>query len=170
MKKAFIALGTNIGPRFTYLNHAISALSEVEGIIILKKSSIYETAPVGYLDQRYFLNMVIQIETSLEAIELLNTCQTIEQQLGRKRTIRFGPRTIDLDILVYNQENIKTERLSVPHPRMHERAFVLVPLEEIAPSLNIPTYNKTAGDLIKDLSESAEKDVTTWTPKESAEE
>src|SRR5699024_4742896 len=102
---------------------------------IVKESSIYETPPVGYTNQGHFLNMFIAVKTSLSAIKLLDVCQCIEQQLGRKREIRFGPRTIDLDILIYNEENIKTDRLIVPHPRMHERAFVLIPLVEIAQHL-----------------------------------
>ena len=138
MNIAYLALGTNIEPREEYLDEAIRMLEENTSITIKKKSSIYETAPVGYTDQADFLNMVIEVETSLSSIELLEFCQEVELDLGRKREIRFGPRTIDLDILIYNQENSTIERLIIPHPRMHERAFVLVPLEEIAPNLVIP--------------------------------
>lgn len=170
MTQAFIALGTNIEPRAEHLTDALNALAGEKLITISKKSSIYETAPVGYLDQADFLNMVIEIDTSLHATDLLDACQAIEQQLGRKRSIRFGPRTIDLDILVYNQENRQTERLTIPHPRMHERAFVLVPLEEIASDLKILTCNKTVAELLNHISESEIRDVTKWTPNESAEE
>jgi 2-amino-4-hydroxy-6-hydroxymethyldihydropteridine diphosphokinase len=170
MTKCFIALGTNIEPRHTHLQEAQDLLAAGERITIVKKSAIYETAPVGYLDQADFLNMVIEIETDLPAIRLLDVCQEIEQDLGRKRTVRFGPRTIDLDILLYNQENRQTERLTIPHPRMQARAFVLVPLAEIAPDINIPVWNQTAQVLLNNIPESEMKDVKQWTPKESAEE
>lgn len=159
MNQVFVALGTNIEPTEEHLNDALKLLEEHRGIVIQSKSSIYVTAPVGYIDQEDFLNMVIAIETSLSAIELLNFCQKIERSLGRRKTIRFGPRTIDLDILVYNQEDRKTERLIIPHPRMHERAFVLIPLEEIAAGLIIPTLEKSVGDLIEGLSSESIKDV-----------
>jgi 2-amino-4-hydroxy-6-hydroxymethyldihydropteridine diphosphokinase len=162
MKRVFIALGTNIEPREQHLTDAIERLTNNEYISMQKKSSIYQTAPVGYADQADFLNMVIEIGTSLTALDLLDLCQGIERCLGRKRNIRFGPRTIDLDILVYNQENRQTERLIIPHPRMHERAFVLIPLEEIAPELVIPKIDKRVADLINELSEEAIKDVNLY--------
>lgn len=172
MNKVYIALGTNIEPRFNHLQEALQRLQEHKKISILKQSSIYETAPVGYTNQADFLNMVIQAETDCTPIELLDYCQQIEKELGRKRTIRFGPRTIDLDILLYNQENIKMERLTIPHPRMHERAFVLVPLNEIAPNTVLPLTmeNKRVVDAIKELSGNDLKDVEIWTKKESVEE
>lgn len=170
MKQAFIALGTNIEPRESHLTEALNILCEHENITIIKKSSIYETAPVGYVDQGHFLNMVIQIDTSLSSIDLLDHCQYIENQLGRKRTIRFGPRTIDLDILVYNQEYQQTDRLIIPHPRMQERAFVLIPFKEIAPDLMIPALKKSVTTLLKDLPGDAKKDIIIWTQEESAEE
>jgi 2-amino-4-hydroxy-6-hydroxymethyldihydropteridine diphosphokinase len=98
---------------------------------LVNYSSIYETDPVGYEEQDLFLNMVIEIQTALSAMELLDLCLKTELELGRKREIKWGPRTIDLDILTYNQENIETEKLIVPHPRMLERAFVIIPLIEI---------------------------------------
>ena len=159
MNQAYIALGTNIEPREGYLNQALELLAEDKKMEILNQSSIYQTVPVGYTDQPDFLNMVIEIKTSYMAIDLLNACQEIEQSLGRKRTIRFGPRTIDLDILLYNQENRHSERLIIPHPRMHERAFVLTPLEEISPDLYIPKVGKHVVDLINELSAEEIKDV-----------
>lgn len=170
MKTAYLALGTNIEPREEHLTSALEMLKEDNRIFIRQHSSIYETAPVGYTDQADFLNMVIEVETSLSSIDLLDFCQNIERQLGRKKVIRFGPRTIDLDILVYNQENRKTDVLTIPHPRMHERAFVLIPLHEIAPDLLLYKGAKTVSDYIKELSESDIKDVTRWTYKDSAEE
>lgn len=138
MKNAFISIGSNIGNRFQHLKDSIQALHSHDGVSVVSVSSIYETAPVGYTDQADFLNVVISVSTELDAHELLATCQEIEHELGRVRDIRWGPRTVDLDILLYNHEDIETERLIVPHPRMHERAFVLIPLLEIAPTVVHP--------------------------------
>lgn len=162
MNKVYIGLGTNIGDRKKYLQEAITQIEANEHITVKKESSIYETAPVGYTDQSHFLNQVIMVETSLEHLELLDYCQKIEQNLGRERTIKNGPRTIDLDILMYNHENRDLGRLRIPHPRMHERAFVLIPLNEIAPELVVPTTGEKVEDLILDLSEAEMKDVVKW--------
>jgi 2-amino-4-hydroxy-6-hydroxymethyldihydropteridine diphosphokinase len=169
MNTVYLALGTNIEPRENHINHALHLL-EGDHITILQQSSIYETAPVGYTDQAEFLNMVIKLETELSAIQLLDFCQKIETELGRKRTFRFGPRTIDLDILLYNNENINVERLMVPHPRMHERAFVLIPLHEIAPHYMIPDREKSVEKLINELARADIKGVVIWNRNESAEE
>ncbi|WP_067729649.1 2-amino-4-hydroxy-6-hydroxymethyldihydropteridine diphosphokinase [Oceanobacillus damuensis] len=163
MNTAFLALGTNIETRHQYLREALQLLESNNHINILKRSSIYETAPVGYMDQEDFLNMVILVETSLSPMELLECCQSVERQLGRKREIRYGPRTIDLDILTYNQENSTVERLIIPHPRMHERAFVLIPLQEIAPDFVLPVWNKSVVELIHELPDTDIKDVRKWT-------
>ncbi|WP_066074008.1 2-amino-4-hydroxy-6-hydroxymethyldihydropteridine diphosphokinase [Neobacillus soli] len=128
---AFIALGSNLGNRYDNLTNAIKVLTNHSEINLVNSSSIYETDPVGYENQDLFLNMVIEIQTALSAMELLETCLKAELDLGRKREIRWGPRTIDLDILTYNQENIESEKLIVPHPRMLERAFVMIPFLEI---------------------------------------
>ena len=133
MNVAYLSIGSNIGDRLHHLTEAVRALHLHEGLMVSSVSSIYETAPVGFTDQADFLNMVVCVETGLAAQELLEICQNIEQELGRVRDIRWGPRTVDLDILLYNNDNIETENLIVPHPRMHERAFVLIPLLEIAP-------------------------------------
>lgn len=130
---AYIALGSNIGRREEYLKKAVSLLHQHPSVEVTDISSIYETDPVGYTDQDLFLNMAAAVKTSLSPFELLDLTQRIEKELGRKRDIRWGPRTADLDILLYNRENIETEQLTVPHPRMHERMFVLVPLLEIYP-------------------------------------
>ena len=135
---AFISLGSNMGSRYDYLIKAINLLTSYSEIKLVNYSSVYETDPVGYEDQDVFLNMVIEIKTRWTAIELLETCLQIELELGRKREIKWGPRTIDLDILLYNQENIETEKLVVPHPRMLERAFVMIPLLEINHVINVP--------------------------------
>lgn len=138
MNIAYISIGSNIGDRLNHLTEAVRALHLHEGTTVAAVSSIYETEPVGFTDQADFLNMVVCVETSLEAQGLLGFCQKIEQELGRIRDIRWGPRTVDLDILLYNNDNIETENLIVPHPRMRERAFVLIPLLEIAPLMASP--------------------------------
>lgn len=134
--QAYIALGSNIDDRFTYLTNAIIELNRHEKIKVVNVSSVYETDPVGYTEQSPFLNMVVSVMTTLTPQELLAECLRIELVLGRKREIKWGPRTVDLDILLYNQENMETDTLIIPHPRMHERAFVLIPLLEIASHLS----------------------------------
>jgi 2-amino-4-hydroxy-6-hydroxymethyldihydropteridine diphosphokinase len=150
---AFISLGSNIGNRFILLEEALTDLQKRYPIEVVNVSSIYETDPVGYEDQDVFLNMVAQIRTSLTAEELLDACLEIEKELGRKRDIRWGPRTIDLDILLYNDENMITERLVIPHPRMHERSFVLIPLIEICPNLTLPETKQPLCELADQLSD-----------------
>ncbi|MBT2263322.1 2-amino-4-hydroxy-6-hydroxymethyldihydropteridine diphosphokinase [Bacillus safensis] len=132
---AYIALGSNIGKKETYLKEAVKKLHEHPEVQVELISSIYETAPVGYENQDDFLNMAVKVTTSLRPEELLSLTQKIEQELGRTREVRWGPRTADLDILLYNRENIETEQLVVPHPRMYERLFVLVPMSEICPEI-----------------------------------
>lgn len=135
MNKVYLSLGTNIGQREENLKLAVRLLQEKPNVTVQAISSIYETAPVGYLDQPSFLNIALYIETSLPAMDVLTICQSVENELGRVRDIRWGPRIIDLDILLFNNDNIEVENLIVPHPRMFERAFVLVPLLEIAASI-----------------------------------
>lgn len=135
---AFLSLGSNMENRKEHLMNAIRTLEQDEHIKLVQSSSIYETDPVGVTDQAPFLNMVVELETSYNAKELLDKIQEIEQLGGRERVTRWGPRTIDLDILLFNRENINLEDLIVPHPRMRERGFVLIPLQEIAPQL---TFN-----------------------------
>lgn len=132
MNNVYLSLGTNIGERQENLKKAVQLLNENKSITIEAISSIYETAPVGYVDQPNFLNIALYIKTELNPQDTLAVCQSVENALGRVRDIRWGPRIIDLDILLYNDENIETDHLLVPHPRMFERAFVLVPLLEIA--------------------------------------
>ncbi|MEH7115176.1 2-amino-4-hydroxy-6-hydroxymethyldihydropteridine diphosphokinase [Neobacillus niacini] len=148
---AFIALGSNIENRYDYLLKAIDKLANHSNIELVNCSSVYETDPVGYEDQDLFLNMVIEIITSFNAQELLDYCLKVELDLGRKREIFWGPRTIDLDILLYNQENIETETLIVPHPRMLEREFVMIPLSEIKPDLIPPNIERPLAAWINEL-------------------
>ncbi|MGH2319779.1 2-amino-4-hydroxy-6-hydroxymethyldihydropteridine diphosphokinase [Planococcus sp. SE5232] len=137
MNQSYLSLGSNMGNRFEMLKQAVSLLANHAAVKVIHISSLYETDPVGYTDQEPFLNMVVELETELEALALLDICQEIEESLQRKRLVRWGPRTIDLDILLYNQDKFETERLTVPHPRMHERAFVLIPLLEVNPGFEV---------------------------------
>lgn len=159
----FLSLGSNIGDRSQYLKSAITMIKSHREIELVNYSSIYETDPVGYEDQDCFLNMVIQIETTLSPLNLLKTCLAIEKDLGRKREKVWGPRTIDIDILLYNQENIETEELKVPHPRMHLRAFVMIPLFEINNNINVPKIEKPLKLLVEDLPD--KKGVRIWKQK-----
>ncbi|TYR78227.1 2-amino-4-hydroxy-6-hydroxymethyldihydropteridine diphosphokinase [Priestia megaterium] len=158
-KTSFIALGSNIEDRMSYLEKGISCLNDHEQIKVVSMSSVYETAPVGYTEQADFLNMVVEIRTTLSPLDLLDYLQEVERKQGRKREIVWGPRTLDLDILLYNEENIKSERLVIPHPHMTERAFVMVPLCEIADDLIIPTISKSVADLTAKLPDRHEVNV-----------
>ncbi|MFC4403601.1 2-amino-4-hydroxy-6-hydroxymethyldihydropteridine diphosphokinase [Gracilibacillus xinjiangensis] len=162
MNQVFIALGSNIEPRIRYLKEAEELLLQHPQVELVASSLIYETEPVGYTDQGPFLNKVIKVETSLEPVKLLDLCQKIELDLGRRREIKWGPRTIDLDILLYNQENIKTDRLILPHPFMQERAFVLIPLSDISPKLFLSHVNKDISQLIDEIALEDRKGVVQW--------
>lgn len=165
MNEVFIGLGSNIEPRGQHLERAMELLENHDGIKIVNRSSIYETEPVDFTEQDKFLNMVIEIETSLSNLELLTYCQEIEVKLGRDREAQpfdKGPRTIDLDILLFNNENRDLDILRIPHPRMHERAFVLIPLHEIAPDRILPTSGKRIDELVERLSAREIKGVVKW--------
>nr|WP_106782196.1 2-amino-4-hydroxy-6-hydroxymethyldihydropteridine diphosphokinase [Lysinibacillus timonensis] len=139
MNDVYLSIGTNIGNREQNLKHALNLLNDKTGLSIIKISSIYETAPVGFLNQPSFLNIAVYLQTQFSAQEMLILCQSVENELGRVRKERWGPRIIDLDILLFNNDNIEVENLTIPHPRMFERAFVLVPLMEIA---QVPLTNQ----------------------------
>ena len=141
MVQAYLGLGSNIGDRKQQLLKAIDLIGNIKGIKVTKQSSIYETAPIGYTDQPNFLNLCLEIETELSPQQLLKHCLDIEQQLHRVREIRWGPRTLDIDILLYSDNIIETDNLSIPHPRMQERAFVLIPLNDIASDKKDPRLN-----------------------------
>ncbi|TBW68285.1 2-amino-4-hydroxy-6-hydroxymethyldihydropteridine diphosphokinase, partial [Staphylococcus capitis] len=138
----------NIGDRKQQLLKAIDLIGNIKGIKVTKQSSIYETAPIGYTDQPNFLNLCLEIETELSPQQLLKHCLDIEQQLHRVREIRWGPRTLDIDILLYSDNIIETDNLSIPHPRMQERAFVLIPLNDIASDKKDPRLNQKIHDLV----------------------
>ena len=148
MVQAYLGLGSNIGDRKQQLLKAIDLIGNIKGIKVTKQSSIYETAPIGYTDQPNFLNLCLEIETELSPQQLLKHCLDIEQQLHRVREIRWGPRTLDIDILLYSDNIIETDNLSIPHPRMQERAFVLIPLNDIASDKKDPRLNQKIHDLV----------------------
>jgi 2-amino-4-hydroxy-6-hydroxymethyldihydropteridine diphosphokinase len=145
-----IGLGSNLGERDDNIHQAIQQLAANPKITLLKQSSLYNTSPVSHIPQPDFLNAVILIETTLSPEELLQTCLTIENQLGRIRQERWGPRVIDLDLLFFHDYQSSTETLILPHPYFHQRAFVLIPLSEIAGSS--PIYHGfTAEQLLAQL-------------------
>ncbi|WP_436855922.1 2-amino-4-hydroxy-6-hydroxymethyldihydropteridine diphosphokinase [Staphylococcus caeli] len=148
MVYAYLGLGSNVGERKNQLEEAVSILNSKNGITVTKTSPIYETEPVGFVDQPQFLNQCIEIETSLAPHDLLKECLDVEQQLHRVREVRWGPRTLDVDILLYGDHILEEAELTIPHPRMLERAFVLIPLNDIAKDTIEPRSNKTIGTLV----------------------
>ncbi|MBS3761887.1 MAG: 2-amino-4-hydroxy-6-hydroxymethyldihydropteridine diphosphokinase [Candidatus Brocadiia bacterium] len=150
-KIVFIGLGSNIGDRRANLEGAVRALEEQDRIDVLKVSEFHETEPVGGPPQGNFLNAVAKVKTQLAPETLLEKLQSIEKDFGRERSVRWGPRTLDLDILLYGSEVIKQPALQIPHPRMHERRFVLVPLCEISPEAYHPKLKLTAQQMLDQL-------------------
>jgi len=147
-RRAFVALGSNLGDREAYLAQARDALAALPGTAVLASSSIYETAPQDRDDQPAFLNQVLALETALEPFDLLGACQRIETEHGRRRDVRFGPRTLDVDILLLEGMESDDPLLTLPHPRMWRRAFVLVPLAEVwsfargMPAVDVPALGR----------------------------
>ena len=137
MADAYLGLGSNLGDREAMLRAAIAALDATPGVRVTAVSSLYETPPWGPVPQGPYLNACVALDTTLSPRELLRLCLAIERDHGRERAVRWGPRTLDIDLLLYGDETIDEEGLMVPHPRMTERAFVLVPMAEIAPELAI---------------------------------
>jgi 2-amino-4-hydroxy-6-hydroxymethyldihydropteridine diphosphokinase len=150
---AYISIGSNLGNRQKNCLRAIEFL-EKRGIIVKKKSSMYETKPWGVKDQPQFINMALEVETELEPHELLRTLKDIEKEVGRGATFKWGPRIIDLDILLFNDLFLREDNLQIPHPLMHERDFVLKPLCEIAPERIHPLLKVSICDLLQELEKS----------------
>jgi len=146
---AYIALGSNQGDRELYLLRAIAEIGRSPGCKVTAISSFYETSPVGNVNQPPFYNAVIKVDTNLSPVTLLDTLLSIEtESFGRVRTIRWGARSIDLDLLLYGDCIMNTSHLTLPHPRLHERRFVLQPLDEIAPQLLHPLLQRTVHELL----------------------
>ena len=149
---AFIALGSNLGDRRGTLEGAVAALSSTSGVVVRKVSSFHETEPVGGPPgQGLFLNAAAVLETSLDPFGLLQVLREIEERFGRTRTVRWGERTLDLDLLLFDDRIVDTPELTVPHPRLTERRFVLEPLAEVAPDAVEPVTKRTINDLLADL-------------------
>ncbi|MGH8070526.1 MAG: 2-amino-4-hydroxy-6-hydroxymethyldihydropteridine diphosphokinase [Candidatus Entotheonellia bacterium] len=138
MTRAHIGLGANMGDRLQFLQRAVKRLGETIGIQVIDVSSVYETEPVGPTDQPWFLNAVAAVDTNLSPVTLLDQTQAIERTLGRETTYRWGPRTIDLDILLYDDRQVRTATLVIPHAELCHRAFVMIPLLELDPNLVLP--------------------------------
>jgi 2-amino-4-hydroxy-6-hydroxymethyldihydropteridine diphosphokinase len=134
-RRAFLGIGSNLGDRLSYLQLAVDALSRTPGVRVTAVSRVYETAPVGGPAQGSFLNAVVAIETELDEQELLGRSQAVEQLASRVRVERWGPRTLDVDILLVDGAQVDRPDLTIPHPRMWERGFVLAPLRDVAPDL-----------------------------------
>jgi 2-amino-4-hydroxy-6-hydroxymethyldihydropteridine diphosphokinase len=148
--RAFVGLGANLGDREGTIRRALELLAAREGIEIVAVSALRETEPVGYVDQPSFLNGAAEVETTLRPRQLLDALLDVERGLGRERGERWGPRTIDLDLLLYGDERIAEPGLTVPHPRLHERRFALEPLVELDPDLDVPGRGRLA-DLLARL-------------------
>ncbi len=152
MTRVFVSLGSNLGDREQNIRTAVKELGQVQGVQVRRLSRIRETAPVGKTDQPLFLNAVVEIESVLDPEALLDHLMEIERRLGRVRDERWGPRSIDLDLLLYGEERRDGDRLTLPHPRMRERRFVLEPLAELAPDLVIPGDRVTVRERLASLS------------------
>jgi len=152
---AYLSMGSNLGDRLELLRSGVKGLAATPGVRVVKLSSIYETTPVGVTGQPDYLNLVAAIETELTPYELLRTCLAIEKENGRERSVRWGPRTLDLDILLYDDVHMETDDLVIPHPRMKERAFVLVPLLEIEPEIVV--LGQPASDWLDQIPDKGQK-------------
>lgn len=155
MARVYLSLGSNLGDRAANIERAVDELA-TRGVRVTHASSLYETEPVEFTDQPWFLNNAVEGQTDLEAVELLNVVLQVEQGMGRERGVPKGPRIIDVDILLYGECVIRTPELSIPHPRMAERLFVLAPMAEIAPNAIHPVLKKTIARLLGETHDSGE--------------
>lgn len=155
---AFISVGSNLGPKLANCRHGIATLTRSADARLIDQSRIYRTEPVDYQDQDWFVNYVVKIDTALDPLSLLETIKSIERAAGRVGdTIRFGPRVLDLDIIFYDDAVLDDSRLTIPHPRMHKRRFVLKPICDIAPDMNHPVLQQTMLCLLENLDEQGQR-------------
>jgi 2-amino-4-hydroxy-6-hydroxymethyldihydropteridine diphosphokinase len=147
MKRVYLSLGSNLGDRRANIQQALDRL-EAEGVKTVRVSSFYKTEPVGYKAQPWFLNCVAEVETDLMPLRLVQRCRAVERELGRRPGPRGGPRLIDIDILLYESAVVRSAEVTVPHPRMAERRFVLVPLGELAAQVRHPVTQQTVADML----------------------
>jgi 2-amino-4-hydroxy-6-hydroxymethyldihydropteridine diphosphokinase len=158
MPVVYLSIGSNSGNRYKNYRYGIDQLIRLVSSSLITESSLYETEPVGFKNQSWFLNAAIKIETMLEPLDLFGRLKTIEIASGRDfNQVRFGPRTLDIDILLYDNLIINSASLTIPHPRMHERRFVLKPLCDIDPSIVHPVLMKSVARLLKELGDSEQK-------------
>ena len=151
MNKAYLSIGSNLNDRYINIEKCIRML-EKNNSSILKQSSIYETAPIGNINQDFFYNIVVYIQTSLNLLDFFNKTKAIELQMGRKRSqSRNSSRIIDIDILTFTDKIIKSDTLILPHPRLHNRKFVLIPWSEIGNEFIVPSHNKSVDTLLKNV-------------------
>lgn len=150
MKLVYLGLGSNVGDREAMLKGALRKLDGPD-LRLRRASGIYETEPIGLREQGWFLNLAAEFETELFPLQLLKRCQRVEREFGRKRTVKNGPRTIDIDLLLYGNSVIRSGHLEVPHPRYRERRFVLAPLVELNPDLRDPVLGKTVTEMLRSV-------------------
>jgi 2-amino-4-hydroxy-6-hydroxymethyldihydropteridine diphosphokinase len=154
-REIYVGLGSNLGDRLANIRKAIELMKE-ERVEIIKESSIYETEPVGYKQQGWFLNSVVKGRIELSPRRIWKRLEKIERSMGREREVKWGPRIIDLDILFYGNKVLNGKELRIPHSELHKRRFVLVPLKEIAPKLVHPVFKKTVSELLRDLKDNSQ--------------
>lgn len=152
---AFVGIGSNQGDPFARCREAVAYAAAVDGCKVLRRSSLYRTEPVGYTNQDWFANAVLEIRTTLPARLLMQELQAIENRMGRKETVKWGPRVIDIDLLLFGQEIIQDDNLTVPHPELHKRRFVLEPLHEIAPYVIHPAFGVSMAGLMERLEDAS---------------
>ena len=153
-----ISAGSNIGDKSGNCKKGISALIRAESAVLFKESKLYKTEPVDYTDQDWFVNCAVKISTPLEPLELLTEIKRIESEAGRKKdVVRFGPRVLDLDIIFFDDRVIESDNLIIPHPRMHQRRFVLMPICDIDPNIIHPVLKKSIRALLAELDDSEQK-------------
>ena len=151
MAIVYIGLGSNLGDRLGFIQQAVQMLDFHDAIKVCETSSFYETEPYGIKDQEWFINAAVKVSTSLTPVEVLRVCQHIEEKLGRKREMKWGPRVIDLDILLYDEQIIADDILTIPHPATYDRACCIVPLLEIAEELVHPILQKDMDEIYQNL-------------------
>ena len=163
MSKAYLGLGANLGDPREALRRAVDEIVRA-GPRLTAESSVYRSPAEDFTDQPDFLNQVIEIETDLSPVSLLGLCLEVEDRMGRRRTVPKGPRTIDLDLLLYESISCRTDQLILPHPTMHRRGFVLVPLCEISPEAMHPVIRRTAGQLLEELGDRRRSVIRLYDP------